>query len=129
MPATPAFFYFDLGNVLLSFSHDRMCQQMAEVAGVSADLVRHALFETAGSTSSVQWRFERGDLKIHLGVEAEFAAAKKAHPALQVRGLAELLDQLRASAVEVRDGEPLEGYEHAYVDDPFGNRIELIEPH
>jgi FMN phosphatase YigB (HAD superfamily) len=64
MPATPAFFYFDLGNVLLSFSHDRMCQQMAEVAGVSADLVRHALFETAGSTRSVQWRFERGDLNV-----------------------------------------------------------------
>ncbi|MEO5840578.1 MAG: VOC family protein [Acidimicrobiales bacterium] len=73
--------------------------------------------------------FERGDLKIHLGVEADFAAAKKAHPALQVRGLAELLERLRAHSVVVRDGEPLEGYDHAYVDDPFGNRIELIEPH
>ncbi|MEO8693476.1 MAG: VOC family protein [Acidimicrobiales bacterium] len=73
--------------------------------------------------------FERGELKIHLGVEADFVAAKKAHPALQVHGLAELLDRLRSSAVQVRDGEPLDGYDHAYVDDPFGNRIELIEPH
>ena len=64
MPATPAFFYFDLGNVLLSFSHERMCQQMAAVAGVSAELVRHALFETPGSTRSIQWRFERGDLNV-----------------------------------------------------------------
>jgi glucose-1-phosphatase len=64
MPATPAFFYFDLGNVLLSFSHERMCQQMAEVAGVSAELVRHALFEAKGSARSVQWRFERGDLNV-----------------------------------------------------------------
>jgi len=72
--------------------------------------------------------FERGELKIHLGVEADFVAAKKAHPALQVEGLAELLHRLRSSSVEVRDGEPLEGYDHAYVDDPFGNRIELIEP-
>jgi catechol 2,3-dioxygenase-like lactoylglutathione lyase family enzyme len=24
--------------------------------------------------------------------------------------------------------EPLEGYDHVYVADPFGNRIELIEP-
>lgn len=64
MPATPAFFYFDLGNVLLSFSHERMCQQMAEVAGVSAELVRHALFEAKGSVRSVQWRFERGDLNV-----------------------------------------------------------------
>jgi hypothetical protein len=24
---------------------------------------------------------------------------------------------------------PLEGYHRMYVDDPFGNRIELLEPH
>ncbi len=41
--------------------------------------------------------FENGDLKIHLGVEAEFRPAHKAHPAL-------------------------------LVDDPFGNRLELMEP-
>ena len=64
MPATPAFFYFDLGNVLLSFSHERMCQQMAAVAGVSAELVRHALFEAPASSRSIQWRFERGDLNV-----------------------------------------------------------------
>lgn len=64
MPAKPAFFYFDLGNVLLSFSHERMCSQMAEVAGVSPELVRHALFEAKGSSRSVQWRFERGDLNV-----------------------------------------------------------------
>jgi catechol 2,3-dioxygenase-like lactoylglutathione lyase family enzyme len=72
--------------------------------------------------------FERGELKIHLGVEADFRPAQKAHPALSVHGLTELLDHLRASSVEVRDGEPLDGFDHAYVDDPFGNRIELIEP-
>jgi len=72
--------------------------------------------------------FERGELKVHLGVEADFLPAKKAHPALLVRGLTELLDRLRSSSVEVRDGEPLDGFAHAYVDDPFGNRIELIEP-
>jgi len=72
--------------------------------------------------------FGRGELKIHLGVEADFVAAKKAHPALEVRGLAELVDRLRSRSVEVRDGEPLDGFDHAYVDDPFGNRIELIEP-
>jgi catechol 2,3-dioxygenase-like lactoylglutathione lyase family enzyme len=73
--------------------------------------------------------FEHGELKIHLGVEADFVPAKKAHPALQVSGLHDLLERLRAGFVEVRDGEPLDGFDHAYVDDPFGNRIELIEPH
>ncbi|MDI1363361.1 MAG: glyoxalase, partial [bacterium] len=28
----------------------------------------------------------------------------------------------------LRDDEPLEGYDRIYVDDPFGNRIELLEP-
>lgn len=54
------FLYFDLGNVLLSFSHERMCQQMAAVAGIDAEAVRRALFDgPAGET--LQWRFERGD--------------------------------------------------------------------
>jgi catechol 2,3-dioxygenase-like lactoylglutathione lyase family enzyme len=73
--------------------------------------------------------FERGALKVHLGVEHDFRPAKKAHPALVVDGLARLVDELRAASIEVRDGEPLEGIHHVYVDDPFGNRIELIEPH
>jgi glucose-1-phosphatase len=57
----PSILYFDLGNVLLSFDHERMCRQMAEVAGVEAAAVRRALFEP-GAPSSVQWQFERGDL-------------------------------------------------------------------
>ena len=72
--------------------------------------------------------FERGDLKIHLGVEAEFRPARKAHPALIVEDLGALIEALRAQHCAVRDDEPLEGYKRVYVDDPFGNRIELMEP-
>lgn len=72
--------------------------------------------------------FERGVLKVHLGVEADFRAARKAHPALVVRDLPALVSRLRDAGVAVRDDEPLEGYERVYVDDPFGNRIELLEP-
>ena len=71
--------------------------------------------------------FEQGDLRIHVGVEADFRPAKKAHPALEVEGLAEVLHRLRAGAVPVTDAEPLDGIEHAYIEDPFGNRIELLE--
>lgn len=42
----PQFFYFDLGNVLLRFSHERMCRQMAEVAGVDVEAMRGALFDS-----------------------------------------------------------------------------------
>jgi hypothetical protein len=39
--------------------------------------------------------FERGDLKIHLGVEADFRPARKAHPALLIEGLTVLAATLR----------------------------------
>src|SRR5262245_66105299 len=72
--------------------------------------------------------FEAGALKIHLGVEADFRPARKAHPALLVADLRALVDRLRAAGVEVRD-DPFEGHHRVYVADPFGNRIELLEPH
>jgi catechol 2,3-dioxygenase-like lactoylglutathione lyase family enzyme len=72
--------------------------------------------------------FERGQLKIHLGVEAEFRAARKAHPALRVKDLRALVARLSQAGVPVRDDEPLDGYDRVYIDDPFGNRIELLEP-
>ncbi|MGH7247647.1 MAG: VOC family protein [Pseudomonadota bacterium] len=72
--------------------------------------------------------FERDALKIHLGVEKEFTPARKAHPALIVEDLPALVDALRRAGCRVADDEPLEGYDRIYVDDPFGNRIELMEP-
>jgi hypothetical protein len=72
--------------------------------------------------------FERGDLKIHLGVESEFRPARKAHPALLVVDLKVLVGRLKSTGYDVREDEPLEGYYRVYVDDPFGNRIELMEP-
>jgi catechol 2,3-dioxygenase-like lactoylglutathione lyase family enzyme len=72
--------------------------------------------------------FERGPLKLHLGVEADFRPARKAHPALLVDGLEQLVSDMKRAGVPVRDDEPLEGYHRVYVDDPFGNRIELMEP-
>jgi len=72
--------------------------------------------------------FERGALKLHLGVEKDFAPAKKAHPALIVEDLATLVAALKSARHRVVEDEPLEGYHRVYVDDPFGNRIELMEP-
>jgi catechol 2,3-dioxygenase-like lactoylglutathione lyase family enzyme len=72
--------------------------------------------------------FEDGDLKIHLGVEKDFRPAKKAHPALLVKGLDKLIEKCTSAGYEVVSGEPLKGCHRVYVNDPFGNRIELIEP-
>lgn len=71
--------------------------------------------------------FERDDVRIHLGVDADFRPARKAHPALQVRGLDRLVARLRGAGVEVSD-EPMPGHRRVYVADPFGNRLELLEP-
>ncbi len=61
-------------------------------------------------------------------MEADFRPARKAHPALLVAGLDELADRLRQAGHEVRVEGGLEGYDQRYVDDPFGNRLELLEP-
>lgn len=69
--------------------------------------------------------FERGDLKVHLGVEPDFRPARKAHPGLLVTGLAVLIKKLREAAYVVKE-DPVPGSYRVFVDDPFGNRIELI---
>ena len=70
--------------------------------------------------------FEDGTLKIHLGVEADFHPARKAHPALLVEGLAELIAGLKAAGHPVIE-EPMPGYRRIYTEDPFGNRLEMME--
>jgi catechol 2,3-dioxygenase-like lactoylglutathione lyase family enzyme len=72
--------------------------------------------------------FEDGELKIHLGVEKNFVPARKAHPALLVDDLGGLQAALVKAGVPIAHDQPLEGYERIFVDDPFGNRIELLEP-
>lgn len=72
--------------------------------------------------------FERGELKVHLGIEPDFKPARKAHPAFIVVGLTALVERLRKAGYKVADDEPLQGYDRVYADDPFGNRIELMEP-
>jgi len=71
--------------------------------------------------------FSNGSVSLHLGVEADFVAARKAHPALAVDGLDELVDRLQSGGRAVRFDDELHHVRRCYVDDPFGNRIELID--
>jgi len=73
--------------------------------------------------------FETTAVRVHLGVEADFRPAKKAHPGLLVKNLESLVVRLRDAGYAVISGEPMTGYNHIYVNDPFGNRLELLEPH
>lgn len=71
--------------------------------------------------------FESGPARIHLGVEANFRPAKKAHPALACQNYNGLIASLRTAGVEVVEAETLAGSSRCHVFDPFGNRIELLE--
>jgi catechol 2,3-dioxygenase-like lactoylglutathione lyase family enzyme len=70
--------------------------------------------------------FACGPLQLHLGVEAEFSPAKKAHPAFLVTDLAAMEAKVRAAGYSITSDAPSEGRERFFTADPFGNRIELI---
>jgi catechol 2,3-dioxygenase-like lactoylglutathione lyase family enzyme len=71
--------------------------------------------------------FEIGALEIHLGIEDDFRPAKKAHPGLLVDDLKTLVTRLEGAGYAATPDNLLEGYDRAYVHDPFGNRIELLQ--
>jgi catechol 2,3-dioxygenase-like lactoylglutathione lyase family enzyme len=72
--------------------------------------------------------FESVQVKLHLGVEADFKPARKAHPAFIVDDLDTLIAQTQTAGYETDTSQPpLDGYKRAHVFDPFGNRIELME--
>jgi catechol 2,3-dioxygenase-like lactoylglutathione lyase family enzyme len=72
--------------------------------------------------------FRGGDLEIHLGVEEPFSPARKAHPGIAVDDLAELQGRLEAAGYDATADALLPGFKRIYTSDPFGNRIELLEP-
>jgi catechol 2,3-dioxygenase-like lactoylglutathione lyase family enzyme len=72
--------------------------------------------------------FAGNGINLHLGVEDGFRPARKAHPAFVVEGLADLAARCRAAGAEVIDDDALDTCDRVFVYDPFGNRIELMEP-
>ena len=71
--------------------------------------------------------FRCGSQELHVGVESDFAPAKKAHPAFRVSDAAGLRERLIVEGVDVKDDEPLPDARRFYAEDPFGNRLEFIE--
>jgi catechol 2,3-dioxygenase-like lactoylglutathione lyase family enzyme len=72
--------------------------------------------------------FSSGSADVHLGVEVDFRPAKKAHPAFLVDDLQGLTARCLEGGYAVTQDEPLAGFDRIYVADPFGNRIEMLEP-
>jgi catechol 2,3-dioxygenase-like lactoylglutathione lyase family enzyme len=70
--------------------------------------------------------FRVGAQQLHVGVEADFAPARKAHPAFAVREYDAVRARLRAAGVEVTDDASVPGVRRCYAADPWGNRLELL---
>jgi catechol 2,3-dioxygenase-like lactoylglutathione lyase family enzyme len=64
---------------------------------------------------------------LHLGVEDQFTAARKAHPGFRVSSLKKVISHLEARGCSYRTDIDLPDIKRIYIDDPFGNRIELLE--
>jgi catechol 2,3-dioxygenase-like lactoylglutathione lyase family enzyme len=71
--------------------------------------------------------FRLNSIEVHLGVEADFRPAKKAHPAFLVDDIAGIESSCSNAGYSVTRDEPLIGYDRIYVTDPFGNRIEFLQ--
>jgi catechol 2,3-dioxygenase-like lactoylglutathione lyase family enzyme len=69
--------------------------------------------------------FRAGGQALHLGVEEPFAPARKAHPGFVAGDLDAIRDRLQAAGVGYEDDTRIEGVDRLFVDDPFGNRLEL----
>ncbi len=71
--------------------------------------------------------FQCGDLQIHIGVEAAFQPAKKAHPAFAVADLGKLGETLLGHGVTVTEDDSMPGIHRFFAEDPWGNRLEFLE--
>ena len=71
--------------------------------------------------------FQCGSAQLHLGADSAFQPAKKVHPALIVAGFDAFVRALRGAKVDVQVEEMVAGLQRATVNDPFGNKVELIE--
>ncbi|HPM79465.1 MAG TPA: HAD family phosphatase [Candidatus Anammoximicrobium sp.] len=65
MHATPKFWYFDLGNVVLPFDYQVAVRQMAGVAGVPPEVIQEVVFD-----SGLETAYERGDMTTEQFYEA-----------------------------------------------------------
>ena len=72
--------------------------------------------------------FRGGGLEVHLGVEDPFTPARKAHPGLLVTGLRAVAAALERAGSPVTWDDDFPGHERFYSADPFGNRLEFLEP-
>jgi catechol 2,3-dioxygenase-like lactoylglutathione lyase family enzyme len=102
---------------------EEACREFWGTALGMTELVKPPVLAARGGC----W-FEGGGLVVHLGVESDFRPALKAHPGILVDGLTELAARLEAAGSPVTWDDEMPGYDRFYSADPFGNRLEFLQP-
>ncbi len=72
--------------------------------------------------------FRGGGLEVHLGVGKDFSPIRKAHPGILVSDLASFAEHLQKHGVPVTWDDNFPGFHRFYSEDPFGNRLEFLQP-
>jgi catechol 2,3-dioxygenase-like lactoylglutathione lyase family enzyme len=116
-------------NLLTALDHIQLAMPAGE-----EDAARHFYGTLLGlpeipKPASLQKRggvwFQGPGIAIHLGVEAGFHPAGKAHPCFRVSELEALRQSLEAEGLPIIPDENLPGVARFYTADPFDNRIEF----
>jgi catechol 2,3-dioxygenase-like lactoylglutathione lyase family enzyme len=71
--------------------------------------------------------FAAGPVNLHLGVEEDFHPAKRAHPALVVDTIDDIVAACKSAGLPTRADISFNDFRRVHVFDPFGNRLELME--
>jgi catechol 2,3-dioxygenase-like lactoylglutathione lyase family enzyme len=89
----------------------------------------HSLRDRGGFWLVTQADNAPGAFSVHVAIEDGVnRLATKAHLAYEVRGLAAWRSRLQAAGLKPLDSIPIPGFDRFEFRDPFGNRVELIEP-
>ncbi|MET8855397.1 glyoxalase [Streptomyces sp. NPDC004579] len=103
-------------------SEDRLRAYYADALGMTETPKPPVLAARGGC-----W-FRAGAVELHLGIEASFRPAKKAHPGLRVTGIDACAARIEAAGFPVVWDEDLPGHRRFFSEDPVGNRLEFLEP-
>jgi catechol 2,3-dioxygenase-like lactoylglutathione lyase family enzyme len=71
--------------------------------------------------------FVAGPVSLHLGLEPDFHPAKRAHPALVVDDLDEIIAACERAGLSTKPDTSFSNFRRVHIFDPFGNRLELME--
>ncbi len=72
--------------------------------------------------------FRAGGVELHLGVEDNFRPARKGHPGIVVTDLDDVVHRLIGAGQDVNWDADFPGFRRVYAHDPFGNRLEFLQP-